>query len=294
MSDKKTVDVSLVVANFNNGRYLDDFVRSIRDSTVSPREIIFVDDGSTDDSLAIMKRLSGALRNLKIVPLEKNVGFGNALNAGIARSEGKYIMRIDPDDMLEPTRLQRQYEFICMKELDVVGSNAELFHGETGKTLGVTNFPLGHDTIAKVIRKGEHGVLHSTVMARAALFRNIPYVQEHVPAEDYDIFARFLVFGARFGNLPDVLIRCRVHQNSASNQLPFSTIAKTYRLRDEIFGTRTPKLKVALYYGFIKSYRKYLFSRSVVSKWTWAALCVAFYPTKLLRRLTSRSVRVDA
>ena len=88
MQAKATVDVSMVIANFNNGRYLESFFQSIQNSTRMPREIIFVDDGSTDDSLVTARRASHALENLKIVELPKNLGFANCVkcrDSGILR-----------------------------------------------------------------------------------------------------------------------------------------------------------------------------------------------------------------
>lgn len=285
MQTKATVDVSMVVANFNNGRYLEAFFQSILNSTSLPREIVFVDDGSTDDSLIIARHASELLKNLKIIVLLKNAGFANALNAGIASSSSTFIMRMDPDDVLLPERIERQYEYITRYELDVVGSNAVIFHDATNAPIGRTNFPSRHTDIEKTILKGEHGVLHPTVLARASLFRNFPYIQENVPAEDYDIFARFLKGGARFGNVAEPLIHYRIHDKSASSQLRYSTIARTYRLRDSIFGGYTPRWKVVSYYCFIKSYRNYLGSRSAVSKSMWAALSSLCYPQKLVRKI---------
>lgn len=285
MDAKTVLDVSMVVANFNNGRYLEEFFRSILNSTALPREIIFVDDGSTDDSLAIARRASQNVRNMKIIALPENVGFANALNAGIAVSSATYIMRMDPDDILLPTRIERQYDYITRHDLDVVGGNALIFHSSTGASIGSTNFPSDHSDIEKTIIKGENGVLHATVMGRARFFRSEPYIQENVPAEDYDIFARFLKRGARFGNFTEPLIRYRIHDTSASARLRYSTVLRTYQLRDSIFGGRTPRWKMRSYYWFIKCYRNYLDSRSVVSKYAWAGLSSLCYPQKLARKI---------
>ncbi|NVH74245.1 glycosyltransferase [Paraburkholderia sp. JPY432] len=288
MHTKPVLDVSMVVANFNNGRYLEEFFRSILCSTALPRELIFVDDGSTDDSLAIARRACDVIENLNVIALPKNVGFANALNAGIAGSTSTYIMRMDPDDILMPTRIERQYDYITRHDLDVVGGNAHIFHSATGASIGSTNFPSEHADIEKTIIKGENGVLHATVLGRAALFKSEPYIQDNVPAEDYDIFARFLKRGARFGNFSEPLIRYRIHDTSASARLRYSTILRTYELRDSIFGGHTPRWKIRTYYWFIKCYRNYLDSRSVVTKYLWAGLSSLCYPQKLVRKIARR------
>src|SRR3546814_12741019 len=90
-------------------------------STHQPRKLIFVDDGSSDNSLIIAKRYEGVLNNLKILELRKNKGFAIALNAGIAESSAAYIARVDPDDILYPNRLYLQYQTISKGEIDVLG-----------------------------------------------------------------------------------------------------------------------------------------------------------------------------
>lgn len=278
-------DVSVVCANYNNGPYLDDFFSAFEIATLKPKELIFVDDGSTDNSLAVAQNFALRLPFLQIIALGHNQGFGNALNVGIERATCHFIMRIDPDDVMLPERIEIQHRMLNSGECDIVGSNAEIFHSDTGRVLGKTNFPLMHNNIAAKIRAGEHGVLHPTVMGRASFFKSQPYVQAHVPAEDYDVFARMLVAGARFANISDALTCYRVHQKSASNILPFSTISKTYMLRDRIFNTQTSKLRIWIYFIHIKFYRKYLFDESRLSKMAFLFISTLFYPAKILSRI---------
>ncbi|WP_422925755.1 glycosyltransferase family 2 protein [Singulisphaera sp. PoT] len=282
---KPTVDVSVVCANYNNSKYLPAFFESFETSTVWPQELLFVDDGSKDDSLAVAERYTGRLPFLKIIPLGKNQGFGNALNAGIEVASSPYLMRIDPDDVMQPNRIEVQHKILASGACDIVGSNAELFHSDTGATLGLTNFPLTESKISTTIAAGEHGVLHPTVMGRTEFFKEHRYIQAHVPAEDYDVFARMFLAGARFQNVPDVLMRYRVHEQSVSNALPFSTIQKTYVIRDTLFNRKTPKLWVATYYVHMKYYRRYLFAIQPVKKNLYLLISSAFYPSKVLRRV---------
>jgi len=283
---KEYVDVDVVCANFNNALFLRDFFNSACKASVLPRRLIFVDDGSTDESVNIALEYAGENSFIEVIELPKNVGFGNALNEGIRRSSSKYIARMDPDDIFISNRLEVQYSFLEENsEVDVVGSNAEIFQSETGKISGVTNFPSNNAEINRRIRVGEHGVLHPTVMVRAELYRQHLYVQENVPAEDYDVFARMAASGARFSNIKKPMIRYRVHSNSVSNNVPFETIRKTFHLRDVIFSTKTPWWKVRLYHFHILSYRRYLFSKWMPSRVFFGAVAAFLYPQKLVSRL---------
>lgn len=281
------LNVSVIVANYNNAQFLDDFFQSWLHSTALPKELIFIDDGSQDNSIEIAKNYQDALPYLVIIPLGKNQGFGNALNVGITRATSKYIMRIDPDDLLVKDRLKIQFDLLESSGVDVVGANATAFNSITGGIVSTTNFPLTHKKILKAYKRGEHGVLHGTVMARASLFKKNNYIQDSVPAEDYDIFARMIVSGAIFKNIPDSLLLYRIHLNSASNILPISTIQKTYKLRDHIFLTHTSQIFVIWYFLHIKFYRKYLFSRNRLKGIFFLAVAAFLRPDKVIKKFLS-------
>ena len=108
---KKTVNVSIVAANYNNGRYLEDFINSVNESTVLPKELLIINDGSTDDSLKILDSFSH-LSYLRIINFEKNRGFCVALNTGIESASCDYIMRVDPDDIILKNRISSQVDFL--------------------------------------------------------------------------------------------------------------------------------------------------------------------------------------
>lgn len=278
-------DVSVVAANYNNGAYLREFFDSCMASSVAPLEWIFVDDGSTDDSLAIARSYTSQLLNLRIICLPTNLGFAGALNEGIRLARGRFIARIDPDDVLMPRRLASQYALLSTDSADVVGCNASYYRSGTEKDIGHTNFPVSHTDIVQRFTNGELGVLHATVMAKSTLFRAYPYVQARVPAEDYDVFARMAKAGARFANLSEPGIRYRVHRNSVSNSIHYSTIATTFRLRDEIFGTHTSRLRRWLYFVYIASYRRGLFSESWMNRVVYFGIAILAKPGKAAARL---------
>ena len=102
---KETLSVSIIAANYNNGKYLKDFIGSINRSSVLPKELIIVDDGSLDGSIDILNGYAD-LKYLKILKFDKNRGFCKALNLGIKNATGDYIMRVDPDDIVLKDRIK--------------------------------------------------------------------------------------------------------------------------------------------------------------------------------------------
>jgi glycosyltransferase involved in cell wall biosynthesis len=215
---KKTLHVSIVVANYNNGRYLTRFINSIEESSVIPHELIIVDDGSKDNSLEILENFK-ELAYLKVLKFKKNRGFTTALNKGIVTASGKYVMRADPDDIFLPERIEKQYDFLEKhKEVDIVGCNVIYFNSQTNKDVNKSNFPLTHEEIEKTYIHGEHGVQHPTVCGKTSIYQQYKY-GSIFPAEDYEIFARMIKDGNKFANISEALYRMRVHSKSSTGNI---------------------------------------------------------------------------
>ena len=282
---KETVSVSIIAANYNNGKYLKDFIGSVNESSVLPKELIIVDDGSLDESIDILNGYSD-LKYLKILKFDKNRGFCKALNLGIKNATGDYIMRVDPDDIVLKDRIETQVKYLEKnKDIDVVGSNVIYFHNETKEEVFRSNFPTEHSSIKSTYLKGEHGVQHPSTMIRASVMKKYKYLQENVKAEDYEIFARLIKGGHKFANIGQPLTRMRIHSQSVSSNIKYKTIKRTYEIRDKIFKISTNPLKIRFYYWYILNYRKFLITRHKIMKPVYLALSVMFYPSKLLKRI---------
>lgn len=284
---KPIASLSIISANYNNGRYLEAFIRSVADSTMHPAELIIVDDGSTDDSMEVLQRFTH-LPFLKVIAFEKNKGFTTALNTAVEAATGKYLMRADPDDLLLPERIEKQWQFLEHNpEVDMVGSNILYFDDTTGKHLNASNFPISTGAITGRYRRGEHGLLHATVCGKSAVYKQYRY-QKLSPGEDYELFARMVKDGRVLANLRESLYLVRVHSGSSTTLLKYNAIARTFAFRDQIFGTRTSRFKVWCYYHHIRHYRHYHISRNPLSKGFYLLSASLFYPAKILRRIRKR------
>jgi glycosyltransferase involved in cell wall biosynthesis len=107
---------SILLNNYNYGRFLKESIESVLTQTHTDFELIIVDDGSTDNSRAIIN----SYKDPRIISiLKENGGQGSAFKAGIARSTGDYIAFLDADDFWDSNKLQRTAEILC-SESDIV------------------------------------------------------------------------------------------------------------------------------------------------------------------------------
>lgn len=280
----KIVDVSIVTANYNNARFLPEFFESIISSTNYPKEIIFVDDCSTDDSIQIVNEMK--VPNIKVISLSKNVGFANALNIGIEYATCKYILRIDPDDFMDINRIEKQFNYLEQhSDIDIVGSNCYYFHDGLKKVIGRTNLKNTHHAIYELIKSGNHGIGNGCIMCKTSILKQHKFNQANYPAEEYDIFSRIILSGAKFYNLEDCLLYYRIHKDAVSNRTPFSTVRKINELNLLYFNRSYSFINVYLKYLFLRNYRLHLFYYSSLRGYFHLVISAFFNPKQVIRRI---------
>ena len=282
---KKEVDVDIVAANYNNGKYLHQFINSIIDSTVWPQQLIIVDDASTDNSIDIINSYSEHKLNIKLVALSKNVGFANALNEGIKHVTATNILRIDPDDIMCADRLKKQFEFISNNtSVDVVGCDVTYFAEDEHIITGHSDFPSEHEEIVKCYEEGNHGMCHGATLFSTKCLIKESYIQKNVPAEEYDIFSRLIKQNYIFANIQEPLTLVRIHTSSVSNNMPYSTVAKTFKLRESLWNKKSSKFYVFKEYIARNAYRKYISTQSY-SRYFSLLIAASMKPSSALKRL---------
>lgn len=224
--------ISVIMAVFNGGSFLRSTIASVLEQSYNNFEFIIIDDASTDLTKDIIEEYLD--NRIKYFRNSSNLGLTVNLNFGLKIASGKYIARLDADDICLPNRFGRQVEFLETNgEIDIVGSNALLF----GDSNGVTNLPLTHDVI-KCELLFHCCMIHPSVMMRkSALGENgLMYNEDFKKAQDYDMWVR----GSRnlkIANIREPLIKYRRHRTQISqvgldNQNNYANITRCNQLKE--------------------------------------------------------------
>ena len=185
-------------------------LESMAGQTLRPTEVVLVFDGPlTEGLVAAVDAFDAAHPGLLVrVPLERNVGLGPALNAGLARCSCDVVARMDADDFSRPARLERQLAKLA-EGYAMVGCNATEFSGDIDSPNSERVMPETHDEIIRFAKRRAPFVHPAFVVRRSSLeavggYRSVPY------AEDFDLFIRLLRAGFRGYNLQEPLVAVRV------------------------------------------------------------------------------------
>lgn len=191
-------------------RYLAAAVRSVLHQTFDDFELLLVDDGSTDASLAIAR----SFRDPRITVLSDGTrrGLPARLNEIVRRARADLVARMDADDVVHPTRLARQLEAMrADPALDVVGTWAALID-EDEVPFAVAEQAELPATEARALERGL--LAHATILAKRSWHLSNPYDEALTRAEDRDLWCRTAAT-TRFGVVPEVLYVVRVSTHDA-------------------------------------------------------------------------------
>jgi len=221
-----TPAVSVILPVHNGGDYLADAVSSILSQSLRKLELLLVDDRSDDGAIA---RLDVADERLFILS-SKQAGVSGAFNSGLASARGKFIARMDADDLALPERLALQLDYLeTHPEVDICGGVVEIF---SDQVLGAGNLRY-QDWLnrcrspAKIHRELfiESPIPNPTALFRREAIEQLGGYRDPDWPEDYDLFLRADAAGMRMGKPDGVVLRWREHGQRLTRTDPRYNIA---------------------------------------------------------------------
>ncbi len=198
----------------NGDRFLSDAIESILTQTYKNFEFIIINDGSTDNSLKIIQSYDD--NRIIIIDNDKNIFLAASLNKGIKKAKGKYIVRMDADDISMPDRLSKQVRYMENNpNIGISGTCSEIIgygsgHGKYSQENNIIKYKLLY----------ECHLLHPTIIIRRDLIKDheLYYNESYRKNQDYELFTRAIDI-TDFGNLPDYLIKYRQSEENIKREV---------------------------------------------------------------------------
>lgn len=199
--------ISVIVPAYNTAATIEECIDSILAQTFTDFELIIADDGSTDNTCEIISRY----KDPRIRLLRREHDFIATLNTLLYEAKGKYIARMDADDVMMPNRLRIEYEYMeAHPEVAAVGGAMTIYStGERANNVPVVTV---HDLLEGC------GIYNPTSMIRSEVLRkfSFKYEQAYIYAEDFRFWTEMVKHDLIIHNLEDVLIRYRTSQTHIS------------------------------------------------------------------------------
>ena len=229
--------ISVVIPVYNREKYVQSAVDSILSQTFSDFELLVIDDGSTDGSIAVVQSYSDP--RIRFVRNNTNLGVSATRDKGIQLARGEYLAFLDSDDCAYPDRLRKQTAFLDNHpDYAAVGSWSEWMSEEGHSSGRIKRKPTSSDEIA-AWRLFQQGIENSTSMARTDVLRAYRYQEEFDICEDFELWAR-IAADHKLATLPEVLVRRRMH----AGQLTQEKAAHTQERRLAIYAAQLQLLGV--------------------------------------------------
>ena len=195
--------VTIGIPVYNAAPWLGDAVRSILAQTHRDFELLLVDDGSSDDSLAVARSIRDP--RVRVIADGVNRGLAARLNQVATEARHDFVARMDADDLCHPERLERQLRFLEARlDIDLVGTGTYSVDSER-RLLGARGHVIERPSLGAVLA-GAHGLVHASLVYRKAWIVRNPYDPAVRRSEDYALWARTAAAGdLASATLPDPL-----------------------------------------------------------------------------------------
>ena len=230
--------VSILMSIYNESPYfLRGAVESILSQSYTNSEIVLISDNPHNDELnKIAAGYAQKDSRIKFIKNKENIGLTKSLNKGINCCNGKYLVRMDGDDISLPTRIEMQVEYMEKHpEVDVASSNV-CFIDEEDHELSKSNLPTDNESIKAEL------LFHSPIIHPAVIIRNektsehsFQYDEHYRYSQDYALWVDMLKDGKRFGNIETCLLKYRLSSNQITSSKRDEQLEYTRKIQQKVW-----------------------------------------------------------
>jgi glycosyltransferase involved in cell wall biosynthesis len=241
--------VSVIIPNYNRSKYLQECLFSIINQTVSNWEAIVVDDGSTDDSIEVLKSFTRQDTRIRLIQRNRDPkGAAASRNIGIDNAQGDYIIFLDSDDILAPHCLQQRIQ--VMKEnpnLDFAVFKMQFFKEKPGDDSRVWNIETKEDTLQRFLNLDAVWQTSGPIWKKTALKKIGGFDEVLHCWQDIDIHLKALINSLQYEIRYDLSVDCFYRKNaegtiSQTNTNSPEKLASKSKLIDWVLAQKLPRI----------------------------------------------------
>lgn len=247
--------ITVLLPVYNAAKHIENAVKSILNQTFKDFELLIINDGSIDKSVEIIKTFKD--KRIQLIHNPANLGLIKTLNKGIDLTKGKYIARMDADDIAMPNRLEKQVAFLeNNSEYALVGTQANFIFGDK---LSNTLFSMETNSeILPVLSLFSCPFIHPSVMIKTAILKEFYYHEGFTAAEDYELWTRILK-KYPCANLSESMLQYRIHDNNIStiqNDKQIDSVRRIYEANLKYIQMSYTEADLDIYLKISGSYQK--------------------------------------
>lgn len=234
-------DISVIMSVYNGETYLVEAIESVRNQTFRNWELIIINDCSTDSTGEILNDFSIKDERIKVHTNEVNLKLPTSLNKAISLSEGKYIARMDADDICLPDRFEKQYKFM-EENPDLALSSCRFMTVKNGVYASGGAGGRCDNKALRAMLLVANPILHPGVIARAEVMKKFNYDTTLTCTEDLELWTRMAMENQKIGILPECLLIYRLHDK----QITSTTLERQHKevlgIQEKYYGTLLQKM----------------------------------------------------
>lgn len=226
--------VSVLMPVFNCELYITEAVESVLHQTYKHFELLIFDDASNDRTVSLIESFHDS--RISLFKKEKNTGYTNSLIMGMTAAQGKYIARMDSDDVCHPERFYKQVEFLEKNpQYGLVGSQLKTITSK--ENVQYWNYPIS-DVDIRLYTIINSPLVHPSVMIRKDVLEKnqLNYDANYEPCEDYKLWVDLLKV-TKAANLSEVLLYYRLHQTQTIITKRNLLLTKSNIIRKEVIAS---------------------------------------------------------
>ena len=209
-------EISVIMSVYNGETYLEEAIESVRNQTFKNWELIVINDCSTDSTSEILAGFASKDERIKVHTNEVNLKLPTSLNKAIFLSSGKYIARMDADDICLPDRFEKQYKFM-EEHSDVALSSCRFMTVKNGVYMSGGAGGRCDNQALKAMLLVANPILHPGVIAKAEVMKKFNYDTTLTCTEDLELWTRMVTENQKIEILPECLLIYRLHDKQITS-----------------------------------------------------------------------------